>query len=180
MRKSEWLSTTVGPATKQRVQDEARGQYLAEAAWLRQVIESKLQQSTRPVPDDVAMEDSETGQRISVRLLAGDRLLLKDRAMARGTAPATYVSILVRSHLRQLVPLPKDELRAFRDQVRELRTIGRNINQIARALNRGEIDEVSVRDELRAFVKLATAMRESTRALLKANSQSWESGHAPE
>ena len=180
MRKSEWLSTTVGPATKQRVQDEARGQYLAEAAWLRQVIEAKLQQPTRPVPDDVAMEDSETGQRISVRLLAGDRLLLKDRAMARGTAPATYVSILVRSHLRQLVPLPKDELRAFRDQVRELRTIGRNINQIARALNRGEIDEVSVRDELRAFVKLATAMRESTRALLKANSQSWESGHAPE
>ena len=62
----------------------------------------------------------------------------------------------------------------------ELRVIGRNINQIARALNRGEIEDASVRDDLRSFVKLAMAMRESTRALLKANSKSWEAGHAPD
>ena len=180
MRKSEWLSTTVSPATKQRVQDEAKRQHLAEAAWLRQVIESKLEQYGNTPRSDVIADESELGRRISVRLLAGDRLLLKERATARGTAPATYVSILIRSHLRQLTPLPKDELRAFREQVRELRTIGRNINQIARALNRGEIDDAGVRDDLRSFVKLATAMRESTRALLKANSKSWEAGHAPE
>ena len=180
MRKSEWLSTTVSPATKQRAQDAANSQHLAEAAWLRQVIESKLEQYGHTPRSDVIADESELGRRISVRLLAGDRLLLKDRATARGTAPATYVSILIRSHLRQLTPLPKDELRAFREQVRELRTIGRNINQIARALNRGEIDDAGVRDDLRSFVKLATAMRESTRALLKANSKSWEAGHAPE
>jgi hypothetical protein len=115
-----------------------------------------------------------------MRLLPGDALLLKERATARRTAPATYVSILVRSHLRQLAPLPKDELRAFREQVRELRIIGRNLNQIARAMNLGEIDEPTVREDLRMFVKVATAMRESTRALLNANSRSWEAGHAPE
>lgn len=180
MRKSEWLSTTVSPATKQRVQDAAKSQHLAEAAWLRQVIQSKLEGAVSADRPDVIADEAELGRRISVRLLAGDRLLLRERATARGTAPATYVSILIRSHLRQLTPLPKDELRAFREQVRELRTIGRNINQIARALNRGEIEDASVRDDLRSFLKVATAMREATRALLKANSKSWETGHAPE
>ena len=180
MRKTEWLSTTVSPATKQRVQDAAKSQHLAEAAWLRQVIQSRLEQSTGAARFAVVADESDLGRRISVRLLPGDRLLLRERATARGTAPATYVSILIRSHLRELTPLPKDELRVFREQVRELRTIGRNLNQIARALNRGEIEDASVREDLRSFVKLATAMRESTKALLIANSKSWEAGHAPE
>jgi hypothetical protein len=180
MRKSEWLSTTVSPATKQRAQDAAKSQHLAEAAWLRQVIESKLEGAGSASRVDVIADESELGRRISVRLLPGDRLLLRERATARGTAPATYVSILIRSHLRQLSPLPRDELRAFKEQVRELRTIGRNINQIARALNQRGIEDASIREDLRSFVKLATAMRESTRALLKANSKSWETGHAPE
>jgi hypothetical protein len=94
--------------------------------------------------------------------------------------PATYVSILLRAHLRELSPLTKDELQAFREQVRELRAIGRNLNQIARALNRGEVVDASVREDLWMFVKLGTAMREATRALLKANTKAWEVGHVPE
>jgi hypothetical protein len=111
-----------------------------------------------------------------VRLLPGDALLLKERATARPTVPAAYVSILLRSHLRQLSPLPTDELRVIREQIRELRNIGRNLNQIARGMNRGEVDDPTVREDLRMFVKVATAMREATRALLKANTKAWEVG----
>lgn len=57
--------------------------------------------------------------------------------------------------------------------------IGRNINQIARALNRGEIEDSSIRDDLRLSLKVSIAMREATRAWLKANGKSWEIGHAP-
>jgi hypothetical protein len=53
-----------------------------------------------------------------VRLRAEDRLLLDARAEARGMRPATYVSVLIRSHLRNLKPLPKDEFLALK------RTIG--------------------------------------------------------
>lgn len=77
-------------------------------------------------------------------------------------------------------PLTKDQLQAFREQVRELQIIGRNLNQIARAMNRGEIDEPVVREDLSTFGKVATAMREATRALLKANTKAWEAGHVPE
>ena len=83
-----------------------------------------------------------TGQagssRFSIRLRPDDQILLRERAAARGMPAATYVSVLTRAHLRSLSPLPKEELLALRRTVSELGSIGRNLNQIARAANRGE------------------------------------------
>ena len=44
--------------------------------------------------------------RFSVRLAPEDRILLSGRAAARRMPSATYVSVLVRLHLRNLTPLP--------------------------------------------------------------------------
>jgi hypothetical protein len=180
MKNDIWIGTRVSADTKRRVQEAARQRFLTDSIWLRQVIEESLK-GVEPAPGQVCTPDREpSGRKVTFRLLPGDAMLLRERATARRTASATYVSILVRSHLRQLSPLPKDELRAFREQVREMRAIGRNLNQIARALNRGEVKDASVRDDLRMFIKVATAMREATRALLKANTKAWEVGHVPE
>jgi hypothetical protein len=113
-----------------------------------------------------------------VRLRAEDRLLLDARAEARGLRPATYVSVMVRSHLRQLAPLPRDELLALKRSIAELATIGRNINQIARAVNEGGRAPSSVREEFRAMLKICEALRDNTKTLLMANLTSWETGHA--
>ena len=53
--------------------------------------------------------------------------------------PATYVSVLTRSHLRSLAPLPSEELLALKRTLGELGSIGRNLNQIARAANQGQL-----------------------------------------
>ena len=90
--------------------------------------------------------------------------------------PATYASVLLRAHLRQLTPLPKDELLALKRCIGELASIGRNINQIARAMNEGGKAPDSVREEFRAMLKICEALRDNTKALLKANVTSWESG----
>jgi hypothetical protein len=82
-----------------------------------------------------------------VRLTVEDRLLLDARAEARGMRPATYASVLLRSHLRQLTPLPKDELLALKRSIAELGSIGRNINQIARAVSGGGEVPGSLRGE---------------------------------
>lgn len=91
--------------------------------------------------------------------------------------PATYASVLLRSHLRKLTPLPKDELLALKRSIGELAAIGRNINQIARAANEGGRLPGSVREEFRAMLKVCEALRDNIKALLKANINSWESGH---
>ena len=93
--------------------------------------------------------------------------------------PATYVSVLIRSHLRKLAPLPKDELLALKRSIGELASIGRNINQIAKAVNEGGRAPGSVREEFRAMLKICEALRDNTKALLKANVISWETGACP-
>jgi hypothetical protein len=118
------------------------------------------------------------GKPMLVRLRQGDRLLLDARADARGMCPATYASVLLRSHMRQLTPLPKDELLALKRSIALLASIGRNINQIAKAANQGGRIADSGGAEFRAMLKICVALRDNTKALLKANETSWMTGHA--
>lgn len=86
---------------------------------------------------------------------------------------ATYVSVLVRSHLRNLTPLPQEELTALKRSVAELGAIGRNLNQIARAANQGAKLTGPRREDLRAMLKIAEALRDHVKALIRANQSSW-------
>jgi hypothetical protein len=70
--------------------------------------------------------------RVYVRLRRSDHALLRERAAGRGLASATYVSMLVRTHLRGMPPLPDRELAELRHAAGALGAVGRNLNQIAR------------------------------------------------
>ena len=104
--------------------------------------------------------------------------MLHERAAARGMASATYVSVLVRTHLRSLAPLPKDELLALKQAVSELGAVGRNLNQVARAANSGACVVGIGHEEFRAILKICEALRDHTKNLIKASAASWASGHA--
>ena len=118
------------------------------------------------------------GSRLSVRLHPDDQLLLCERAAARQMPAATYVSVLVRSHLRALAPLPQAELMALKRSVAELGAIGRNLNQLARAANQGVRPGGPSRKELFRIVKVCEVMRDHIKDLIKANTRSWGNGHA--
>jgi hypothetical protein len=113
-----------------------------------------------------------------VGLRPDDQLLLAERAAARGMAAATYVSVLVRAHLRSLVPLPQEELLALKRSVAELGAIGRNLNQIARAANQGAAGAVLGLERAFMMLKVCEAMRDRVKALIKANTISWQVGYA--
>lgn len=186
---TEIVKARVTVETKWEVAAAAEREMLTEAAWLkrlviREVRASRTHGSTAPQvskPEGGRHHNRPTvgacGRPVFVRLRRDDRLLLDSRADARGMRPATYVSVLTRCHLRQLAPLPKDELLALKRSVGELAAIGRNINQIARAANEGGRLPGSVREEFRAMLKVCEALRDNTKGLLKANLTSWESGY---
>jgi hypothetical protein len=123
-------------------------------------------------------KDRGRASRLYLRVRREDRLLLHERATARGMASATYLSVLLRSHLRALTPLPKDELAALKRAVGELGAVGRNLNQIARAANQGVRIASPGRDEFRAILRICEALRDHTKDLIKANTASWASGYA--
>ena len=89
---------------------------------------------------------------------------------------ATYVLVLTRTHLRSLTPLPQEELLALKRTVAELGSIGRNLNQIARAANQGQLVTSPGRDDLRTMLRVCGTLRDSLKRVLLANLKSWEGG----
>ncbi|HEX3912962.1 MAG TPA: plasmid mobilization relaxosome protein MobC [Steroidobacteraceae bacterium] len=114
---------------------------------------------------------------MTVRIRPDDQLLLRERAAARGVAAATYLSVLTRSHPRSLAPLPKAEWLILEKIVNELSKLGRNINQITRAANRGDRVSDPESAQFRAMLRICDAMRVHTKGLLQANAKSWEQGY---
>jgi hypothetical protein len=165
--------------TKALLQSIATREQITESALVRQLLETLVKAS--PVsagPIARAVVPNLRGDRMSVRLSPEDRLLLSERAAARGMPSATYVAVLVRSHLHKLTPLPTEELGALKASIAELGAVGRNLNQIARTLNAGDRSIGPGREELALMLKIATGLRDHVRALLIANETSWERGYA--
>ncbi len=185
MANVHFLKTTVSKETKERVRALAEQLFLNESIWLRRLVAAALDGSSERQPSsnslrrdlEVLADSAErlTG-RVCLRLRREDRLLLRERAAARGLASATYVAVLVRTHLRNLTPLPKEELKALKRSVAELSAIGRNLNQLARAANQGQ-RVTAGNDVLWTLLKACEALRNQTKDLTRANEESWEVGH---
>jgi len=188
---TEVLKTRIPPHLKAQAKEIADRELVSEAAWLKGLVLRAIRARHGANGDsgepcgagrvrDRGREPRRSGcaRAMLVRLRTEDRLLLDARAEARGMRPATYASVLLRAHLRRLTPLPKDELAALKHAVGELSAVGRNLNQIARAVNQGAPVAGPGRDEFRAILKICEALRDHTKGLIKANAASWTLGYA--
>lgn len=175
-----FVAARVTPEVKTLLRALAEREQITESALVRQLLEVMLRRSAiEGFPRLDALEKVSRDARLTVRLEPDDRILLCQRATARGMRSATYVSVLVRSHLRNLAPLPKEELSALKRSVAELGAIGRNLNQIAKAANQGGGRLTGPgREDLRAMLKIAEALRDHVKALIRANESSWDQGYA--
>jgi hypothetical protein len=157
----------------------AEREQITESALVKQLLQVVLRTAAlQSFPDLEALDRPNRDARLYVRLEHEDRQLLAGRATQRGMPSATYVSLLLRSHLRGVAPLPKDELLALKHSIGELRAVGRNLNQMAKALNQDVRAMVPGRQEVNAMLKVAEGLRDHFKALLKANERSWSQGYA--
>ena len=177
MSADQFIAARVSPETKARLRELADRQHLSESGLLRRLIELLLPTAgVAPIMTASPGTEAPRTARLMIRLRADDQILLRERAAARGMAPATYVSVLTRPHLRSLAPLPKEELLGLKRAVAELGSIGRNLKQIARAANQGHLLTSPGRDDLKAMLRICEALRDHVKGLLVANLKSWEQG----
>jgi hypothetical protein len=179
MAADAFIQCRVTSETKALIRALAGQQQITESALVKRLLEVMLHSAatlgiSNPGPVGRAGGDA----RLYLRLDPNDRLLLRERAASRGMPAATYASVLIRSHLRNMAPLPKEELLALKRSVAELGAIGRNLNQIARVANQGgRIAPVGL-DQVRAMLKISEGLRDHVKALLRANERSWSNGYA--
>ncbi len=179
------LKTLVEPDTKALFQASAARRGLSESELLRAVVLAALHQGeseTKPV--EVDPEKTET-DRMTVRM---PRFILdaaKERAKEKGMAPSRWIAALVQSHLSGEPVMTDSELEQLRAITNELSAIGRNLNQIAREVNRlhytggvslealQQMQTLEVIAELKAIV---LDHRAATRSVIRASQNAWEAG----
>jgi hypothetical protein len=179
MAATQLIAARVTPDTKAQFRALADRQQLTESALLKRLITLTIQSVAGSGGEAFKPSHRRTvGSRVCIRLRAEDQLLLQERAGARQMAAATYAGVLIRAHLRSLPPLPRHELLELKRSVAELGAIGRNVNQIARAANQGGRVAAPGREDLRSIIRVCEGLRDHVKALIKANTRSWESGSA--
>jgi hypothetical protein len=173
MKADAFIQCRVTPEMKELVRRIAQREQITESALVKQLLSVVLRSSV--------VEQLPTGEgrvkrraRLTVRLEPEDHLLLCERAAARGVPSATYASVVIRSHLRAVTPLLKEERALLIRAINELGAIGRNLNQIAKAANQGVPVVGPTRNELMALLRACEALRNHVRQLLEANMRSWE------
>ena len=178
MKDSTHLMTWVPRDTKERFGHLAHEQGFSESAFLKRLVDASITGAggiARPWPE--AIDPVLPSGRLSIRLRSDDLLVLRERTKARDMPTSTYASYLIRSHLRNLAPLPSAELAAFKRSIAEVGAIGRNLNEIARAVNRREAPNGPSRADLQALLRALTGLRDNMKALVAANLISWKEGH---
>jgi uncharacterized protein (DUF1778 family) len=123
------INARVSTETKRRLKEASARQLVKPSAWLRRVVADALgpEPSANGEPAPVERLVERTTRRLSTRIRPSDAALLNARAAERGMRPSTYVSVLIRCHLRALSPLPKREIFALRRAASQLGAIARNL-----------------------------------------------------
>lgn len=99
---------------------------------LRRLVQEAAQAS---FPEASETPHRPGGGKLTLRLAPSDLLLLEAEAGTAGLSRTQWAVALIRRRLHHRPQLTRSEVVAFIEVQRELRRIGVNVNQIARALN---------------------------------------------
>ncbi len=170
------IAFRVSPETKASLHALAQSRNLTDSALLQKLVEMALLQHVGVVQSEVAapVQQVSRGARLCVRLRPEDHLLLRERAIGRGLAAATYASMLLRAHLRAMSPLPDRELAELKRAVAALGLIGRSLSQLARAAHQSGTTGGPSASDMRAILRALEGLRDHVKALMLANARAWE------
>jgi hypothetical protein len=169
------IAARVEEETKLRFRTLANRHDVTESVLLKRLVDDALQSTKGPHDARVEATPPRRMSRSSVRLADGDFRLLAERARSRQMRPATYVSVLIRSHLRHMAPLPKPELTTLKSAVAELTAFGRNLNQLTKLAHNSRGTESLSGDHVRQMLRVCEAVRGDIKRLIIANASCWES-----
>ena len=126
----ELLSTGVPADLAARFKAWARSNMGGASAELRELVTDAIEGRPTPAPAGTA-----AGYSVMVRLREVERLALLEASRQRGMTPATWLRSLAIVHLGRRPQWNAEEIEAMRELFIEVRRIGNNVNQIARAMN---------------------------------------------
>ena len=123
---------------------------------LRRLMEEAAE---APFPEPVEATSARLEAKLGLRLTFADLAALEREAASRGQSRTQWAVALIRARLHGRPQLNRDEAMTFVEVQRELRRIGVNINQIARALNTAVMEGAVLDLEVAQLAAYSTEIR---------------------
>lgn len=147
---------------------------------LRSLLEAELRAVSRPGASSPAAKSAQPAEglrrgpraRLELRLTASERSRVQELADAEGCSLQQWVVNVVRATLTRQPQFGGREIQILGESNYQLLALGRNLNQIARRLNEGLSESVTLREiqELRDAIKRHT---EIASAAIRASVERW-------
>jgi hypothetical protein len=143
---------------------------------LRHLLEETLKNAagaTAPsTPTPLGRPERGQKSRLHLRLTASELALVQELAEREGCSPQTWVVNLVRAMLTRQPQVGMREFELLGESNYQLLAIGRNLNQIAKHLNEGEPENVTLK-EIRELREQIDAHTEVVSQALAASVERW-------
>ena len=170
------LLCRVDPDTKERIKKLASHEGVSEADLVRRLIDVGL--GTAQVIREPTLPSSPEGyqrKKITLTMPAFIVDLAKERADQKKMSLSRWIASLVQGSVFQPPVLTTTELKYLNESNRQIRAIGVNLNQIARAFNQMDIDIRKLKN-LDLVEKVVRENAEVIERLLRAVNRSWGIG----
>ena len=176
------IATRATAATKARFAALAARQGMSESALLTLLIDTVLRDNESSGTEAAealhrfGQPSSASGDRITLRLRAGDRQGIEARAALRRMSLSRYVVSLVRAHVRKAPPMPTVELDTLKVTVNALSAVNRTLIELRCALGPSHSTGGGTTALLGDLLTRVHAVHQAVGDVVRANLISWEAG----
>ena len=179
------VKTRVSPAEQKQFQDLAEAAGKKPGTLLRELVQAHIAGGIAPVRDTglakkIAPAANAELERFELRLAAFMKSEVKRRAQAEEMSSSEWVAALIQTVLMNDPVLTDREIEIVSHVNRALAALGRNLNQIARNMNRAELTGLPLSKNdiltLHAIFELKSQigkLRESVLSLVRARNRAW-------
>lgn len=179
--KTAIIHVRVTQEVKFQLSTYARLEGLTESDVIRRMIGKVLmdKQENNHVPLKALTEESYDRRKITITVPFFIADLAIERAMQKGMSLSRWIASLIQVHVCQPPVLTVTELKLLNESNRQIRAVGVNINQIAKAFNNFDVDIRKLKD----FHVIENIIRENLAVidkLIRAANRSWGVDHGPD
>ena len=142
---------------------------------IRQLVKTALSKNKNSDFNATELHEQpdETKDRIEIRLTRTEMAKTREHAENEGCSPNRWIINLVRANLTKRPQFGMKELEILGESNKQLLAIGRNLNQLIRAINRGEGRGVAP-SEIQAIYDFIKKHAEIVSTAMQANIERWK------
>ncbi|WP_027917483.1 MULTISPECIES: plasmid mobilization relaxosome protein MobC [unclassified Pseudomonas] len=174
-KRSPILSVRLGPELKTRWENYCEELGRAPSSAIREAVERQLKAVDEPLAPKTYRQienEQEIKQRFEILLTTSEKKSIKERAHIERCSMRRWIIDAIRAGLTHEPQFGMSEIDALGESNYQLLALGRNLNQIARRLNEGNYEPVTVQ-RIEALSRIIDKHTDLVSSAIRASLERW-------